>query len=104
MQISSLTIRNFRGIKELKLDLGPEVVLIGSNNVGKTTILEAIRILLTRRWGRRGSGFTELDVRRSGAAFDAKTAPPIEVEATFLEPGKDAWPRPIHDALFEVIQ
>lgn len=104
MQISSLTIRNLRCIKELTLDLGSEVVLVGPNNVGKTAILEAIRVLLTRRWGRRGSGFTELDIRRTGAAFDPRTAPPIEVEATFVESAKGEWPPAVHDTLFDIIQ
>jgi len=40
--IKQLTIRNFRGIKEGTLDLSPLTVLLGANNSGKSTILEAL--------------------------------------------------------------
>jgi putative ATP-dependent endonuclease of the OLD family len=56
MQIKSLKIKNFRSIKELELVLGETTVFIGPNNAGKTAILDALRIVLTRRWGLRGSG------------------------------------------------
>ncbi|MFQ5608485.1 MAG: AAA family ATPase [Candidatus Zixiibacteriota bacterium] len=37
-----LTIRNFRGIQELDLDLVDHTVLIGENNAGKTAIPQAL--------------------------------------------------------------
>ncbi len=46
MKISRLTIRNFRGIKDAELILPDHVVLIGDNNVGKSTIFEAIDLVL----------------------------------------------------------
>lgn len=48
MRISRLSIQNFRSIKALDLDLNETTVLIGPNNSGKTAILDAIRIVLTR--------------------------------------------------------
>ena len=51
MRITALHIENFRSIKSLDLDLGETTVFIGPNNAGKTAILDAIRIALTRRWG-----------------------------------------------------
>ena len=62
MRISTLRIENFRSIKSLDLKLGETTVFIGPNNAGKTAILDAVRIALTRRWGQRGTGFTEYDV------------------------------------------
>ena len=62
MRITKLRIRNFRCISSLDLDLGDTTVFIGPNNAGKTAILDAVRIVLTRRWGQRGTGFTEHDV------------------------------------------
>ncbi|MFA4646387.1 ATP/GTP-binding protein [Pyrococcus kukulkanii] len=45
--ITSLHIKNFRGISELRLtDLGQVNVIVGRNNVGKSSILEAISIAL----------------------------------------------------------
>lgn len=46
MKLSRLHICNFRGIKEAKLVFSDHVVLIGDNNVGKSTILEAIDLVL----------------------------------------------------------
>ena len=40
--IKQLKIKNLKGIKEGVLDLFPLTILIGSNNSGKTTILEAL--------------------------------------------------------------
>jgi len=40
--IKQLTVRNFRGIKEGTLELSPLTVLLGANNSGKSTILEAL--------------------------------------------------------------
>ena len=41
--LTSLFIRNFRGIKEGKLDnIGEVNILLGPNNSGKSTILESI--------------------------------------------------------------
>ena len=46
MKISRLQICNFRGIKETTLLLPDHVVLVGDNNIGKSTILEAIDLVL----------------------------------------------------------
>lgn len=46
MKVSRLTIENFRGIKNASLLFPGHVVLIGDNNVGKTTVLEAIDLVL----------------------------------------------------------
>lgn len=43
--IDSLSIKNFRGIAEGELELDNLSILIGSNNAGKTTILEALFLL-----------------------------------------------------------
>ena len=46
MKISRLKIRNFRGIKCADLLFPDHVVLIGDNNTGKSTVLEAIDLVL----------------------------------------------------------
>ena len=46
MKIERLKIRNFRGIKSAELLLPDHVVLIGDNNTGKSTVLEAIDLVL----------------------------------------------------------
>lgn len=44
--IQKLTIENFRGIKELSLDDMKRIsILTGKNNVGKSSVLEALFFL-----------------------------------------------------------
>ncbi len=46
MRICQLKIQNFRGIKTSSLIFPNHVVLVGDNNTGKSTVLEAIDLLL----------------------------------------------------------
>ena len=46
MQVSRLTIENFRGIKSAELDFGGHTLFVGGNNVGKSTICEALELAL----------------------------------------------------------
>jgi putative ATP-dependent endonuclease of OLD family len=46
MRIARLTIRNFRGIRDATLFLPKHGVLIGDNNTGKTSVLEALDLVL----------------------------------------------------------
>lgn len=48
MHITSLTIKNFRGVKYAEMkDLGTTVIVAGPNGCGKSTIFDAIRLLKT---------------------------------------------------------
>ena len=62
MRVTRIEIENFRSIRHLVVDLGETTVFVGPNNAGKTAILDALRIALTRRWGQRGTGFSEYDI------------------------------------------
>lgn len=46
MRLARLRIQNFRGIKDATLFLPDHVVLVGDNNVGKSTVFEAIDLAL----------------------------------------------------------
>lgn len=49
MKVQCLKIQSFRGIEDLTLEFDPQVnVLVGINGVGKTRILDALSILLSR--------------------------------------------------------
>lgn len=48
MYISHLSIHNFKRFRHLELDLNPRLnIIVGDNNSGKTTVLEAIHLALT---------------------------------------------------------
>jgi putative ATP-dependent endonuclease of OLD family len=103
MQITKVKIQNFRSIRNLELDLNTTTVLIGPNNAGKTAILDAIRIVLTRRWGQRGTGFTEHDVHRPTETGDPKTLPPVTIEIVIEEPSQGAWDQDMVAALEDIL-
>ena len=57
--LTRLTVRNFKLFEEIELDLGQQVVLIGPNNAGKTTALQALALwdVGLKRWlEKRGAG------------------------------------------------
>ncbi|MGH8679676.1 MAG: ATP-dependent nuclease, partial [Burkholderiales bacterium] len=103
MRITRLKIENFRSIRNLDIELGDTTVLIGQNNAGKTAILDAIRIVLTRRWGQRGTGFTENDVYRADEHGDPKTLPPVRIEIVIEEPSAGAWDPDMVAALEDIL-
>ena len=76
MKLKQLTLENFRGFKKLELTLDPQLtVLVGANGAGKSSVLDAIAILLSRitsrvRGGAGRRDIRELDIRnRTGYAW-----------------------------------
>ncbi len=48
------------------MPLARATVLIGENNSGKSSVLDCISLTLGRRWGQRGTGFSEYDLTIDG--------------------------------------
>lgn len=91
MIIRQLDIENFRGIKNLSLQLDETTVIFGSNNTGKSTIMAAIHSVLSRAFGRKGGIFSEYDYHLSGQT-QPTDAPPIKITVTFSETAEGEWP------------
>jgi ABC-type hemin transport system ATPase subunit len=79
MRIHRLKIERFRGISELTFAPGPKTVILGPNNAGKSTILEALDLLLHAGLGRQRPAPTEIDY------FDREPATGFEIEAVIGE-------------------
>ncbi|MBY0449625.1 MAG: AAA family ATPase [Cyanobacteria bacterium] len=80
MYLSKLSIKNFRKIKDLEVIFQDGInVIVGENNVGKTTIIDAIRLLLTSSDDEYLS-LSEEDINHS-ALQEGKTF--IQVDYTF---------------------
>ena len=47
MKVSRLTLKNFRGSKSAEFDFDGHTLLVGGNNVGKSTICEALELALS---------------------------------------------------------
>jgi ABC-type lipoprotein export system ATPase subunit len=56
--LTSIRIRNFKRFADVKFELGKAVVLIGPNNSGKTTVLQALALWETglRQWNSKRGG------------------------------------------------
>ena len=104
MILRHIDIKNFRGIEALSLWLDDLCVLIGENNSGKSTILDAIRLCLTRNLTRRGAVFEEYDYHLADLSSDPAGSKPIEITLTFQERDKDEWPDDIVGLLGDAVQ
>lgn len=72
MKISKVVIRGFKRFREETFDLGDHIIVAGPNNMGKTTLLQAIATwhLALTRWRelndyqRHGGGYTKAPIAR----------------------------------------
>lgn len=71
--LTRLTIRNFKRFEEAVIELGKSVVLIGPNNSGKTTALQALALweLGLRRWTEKRQGKSSA-IQRQGVAINRR--------------------------------
>ncbi|WP_308389814.1 DUF2813 domain-containing protein [Acidithiobacillus sp. AMEEHan] len=105
MRLIEVKIEKFRGVHSLHLPLDRLTVLIGENNAGKSTVLEAIRLVLTRGFGvRRGGQFTEYDFHLKDADTTPQTADLISITLHFAEEQEGDWPDTVVQQMNEVIQ
>lgn len=99
MQVTKAQIENFRSVPSLEVSLDETTVFIGPNNVGKTAIVDSVRIALTRRWGQRGTGFTEFDVHAPEPDGDPRSLPPVAIQLSLEERTPGDWPEEMVQAL-----
>ena len=104
MRLTHVGIRNFRGIRELSLQLDDLCVLIGENNAGKSSILDAVRLCLTKPLTRRAAVFEEYDYHLKDASADPTTSEPIGITLTFEEPQESKWPADVSQQMRNVAQ
>ena len=86
MRASKVIIKNFRGIKKAaEIDLSKHGVFVGDNNVGKSTILEAIDLVLGPERMRKKPVIDEHDFF-AGDYLDEKNKPiKITIEVTVVD-------------------
>lgn len=105
MKLKEIKIENFRGIKTLYLALDNLTVLIGENNTGKSTVLEALRLILKRGFGfRRDGQFAEYDFHLKDETAIPQTADPISIMIHFAEEKEDEWPEAIIQQMDKAFQ
>lgn len=94
IQLKTIRIAEFRGIKELKLDLGGKSFgICGPNGTGKSGVVDAIEFCLTGNLTRlSGQGQGELSVGKHAPHVDSRTQPEkakVEINAHIPSLGKD---------------
>ncbi|MCD7835597.1 MAG: AAA family ATPase [Lachnospiraceae bacterium] len=103
MYLKTVTIKNFRSLKDITIDLDDKnTVLIGENNAGKTSFMDAIRIALTRTNGRYS--FEDYDYYMDVNIMSPKDSEGIAIILVFQEREAEEWDGYIIDSLGEVIQ
>lgn len=91
MKIASVRIQNFRGISQLELDLDKVTVLIGENNSGKTSVLDALRLCLRELGPRRRPVFDLYDFHLPSGAAEPSSVDPIQIDIRLSEQEQFEW-------------
>lgn len=91
MRITKLRIQNFRGIRDLEVHLNETTVLVGENNSGKTSVLDALRLCLRDLGPRRRVVFDTFDFHLKNGAADPSSAEPLCIEICFSEQAEGEW-------------
>lgn len=92
MKVKKLELKNFRGIHEMTLDFSDHVnVLVGMNGAGKTSILDAVAIMLSHLTAKicsangRGRQFVDNDIRNNESETTNKISVTYDNENTEWE-------------------
>ena len=83
--LTRLVVRNFKRFQEVDLELGSNVVLVGPNNSGKTTALQALALwhVGVQRWHERRRGKQALE-KRPGVTINRRDLIAIPVPSANL--------------------
>ena len=104
MFLEQIEIVNFRGIQHLSLKFDKTTVLIGENNTGKSTVLDALQTCLSRSLTRKGGIFSEYDYHLPEKDSQPADSDAIEITLRFAEQSDDEWPDEVVQILGDAIQ
>jgi len=102
MYLHSLSVRNFRGIREARIDFDETSVIIGENDSGKSSLLDALaRVLLPA--GDAAPVFEPQDFHRETPVADARPSGAVRLELEFRERRSGEWDAAGFDRLAPVL-
>ena len=81
MKVRQLCIDNFRGVKHGEVHFEDHTLLVGGNNVGKSTVCEALDLVLGPERLNRRPVVDEHDFHK-GVYIDPDSEDPIEIRIT----------------------
>jgi putative ATP-dependent endonuclease of OLD family len=85
MWVARLVIENFRGIRKAELDFSGHCLLIGANNVGKSTVCDALELVLGPDRLYRSPPVEEFDFYNSQYLDKGGNTVPIRIEVTLVD-------------------
>ena len=104
MRLSKIKIENFRGIECMEVELDRNItVLVGENNVGKTTLIDALRLCLDTVKSDKVCNFTEYDFYRANPHQNLSSCKPIVLTISFIESTGNPWQTHIIQLFGDVI-
>jgi putative ATP-dependent endonuclease of the OLD family len=103
MRLRSVTIKNFRALANVTVELDETTVLIGENNTGKTSFLEALKLCLAQGASRRGDLFDDYDHHLASDQSQVGDAGNTEITLRFAESTAGEWSNDVVQAISEAI-
>jgi putative ATP-dependent endonuclease of OLD family len=103
MRLRSVGVKNFRALAEVSVDLDNTTVLIGENNTGKTSFLEALRLCLTHAVSRRGDVFDDYDHHLPTDQAQVGDAGDTEIILRFAETTIGEWSAEVTQAISDAV-
>lgn len=102
MFLKEVRVNNFRSLRDVNIKLDESTILIGENNAGKSTLLDAIRKGLSRQGLR--SVFDDYDFYMDSEMASPKDSEGIKIVLIFEERELDEWEGYISDTFIDAIQ
>jgi putative ATP-dependent endonuclease of OLD family len=93
MKVRQVEIQNFRGIRSGKVSFADNTLLVGGNNAGKSTVCEALDLVLGPERLNRRPVVDEHDFHRSLYVDEEKNAVPIVIRAVLIDLSDEALRR-----------
>lgn len=89
MYINKLQIKNYRNLHDFSIQLKPKTLIIGENNVGKTSLLKALSLLLNNEIG----GIRSRVLRIEDFSFDVLHSFKCSVSNVDIDPSEVVFPQ-----------
>ncbi len=91
MYLSRLEIENFRGIRSARIEFGESTILIGENDSGKTSLLDAICLILSPAPDNEPLIFEADDFYKAGGLSSDTPLGDLRISLVFCERSLDEW-------------
>jgi putative ATP-dependent endonuclease of the OLD family len=100
--LRELLVERFRGVRSARVILDQTTVLIGENDCGKSSLLEALALVLSPL-GERSPRVQPWQLHREGRDAGSRPVGPVRIQVTLGETRAGSWDRPELGALAPVL-